>query len=321
MKKLLLSALFISCLFIGHAQTEVSLKINHKLGVEDFVLDAIGKNNLGHEFKASRLEYYVTRITIVHDGGSETMVPDEVVALVRPEDEISTVIELGSYDVTSIESVKFYIGVYAPLNNEDLTLFPDGHPLAPQSPSMHWGWATGYRFIAYEGFGGVGFSQNFQLHGLGNENYFEVASEVDVETVAGVMVMNINGNYAAGLNDIDLNAGTISHGTTGAAQKVLENWRDIVFGLYTVGIEEEATAPLNWSVYPNPSNGEFFVSFDNTAEITQINIVNPLGEIVQTRLINSANQIAVTVPSVGIYFVSIINKSGEVVATERIIIQ
>ncbi|MFT5823386.1 MAG: hypothetical protein ACI8ZM_004647 [Crocinitomix sp.] len=320
MKKLILGAFLLLFVASVNAQTEVELKINHKLGVEDFILDAVGTNDLGHEFKATRLEYYVTRITIVHDGGTETAVSDEVVALVRPEDEISTSIDLGSFDVTSIESVKFHIGVYEPINNDDPSLFDAVHPLAPKSPSMHWGWAAGYRFIAYEGFGGVDFSQNFQLHGLGNSNYFEVESDVWVETVGDVLVMSLNGDYAAGLNEIDLTAGTISHGTTGAAKKVLENWRDIVFGLYTVGVNEEI-AELNWSIYPNPSNGDIVVNFENTTEINQVNIINPLGEIVQTSLVNDSKQMELSIPDSGIYFVSVLNAKGETIATERLIIK
>jgi hypothetical protein len=303
-----------------NAQTDVELKINHKLGVEDFMLDAVGTNNLGHEFKATRLEYYLTRVTIVHDGGTETAVSDDVMALVRPEDEISTTIELGNFDVTSIESVKFHIGVYEPINNDDPTLWEADHPLAPKSPSMHWGWAAGYRFIAYEGFGGVDFSQNFQLHGLGNSNYFEVETDVWVETVGDALVMSVNGDYAAGLNDIDLTAGTISHGETGDARKVLQNWRDVVFGLYTVGIDEDVPQ-LNWSVYPNPSNGDIVVNFENTTEINQVNIINPLGEIVQTTLSNDNKQMELRIPDSGIYFVSVLNAKGETIATERLIIK
>lgn len=320
MKKIIRIAFLLLFAASANAQTDVSLKINHKLGLEDFMLDAVGTNNLGHEFKANRLEYYLTRVTIVHDGGVETAVSDDIMALVRPEDEISTTIVLGNFDVTTIESVKFHIGVYEPINNGDPTLFDAAHPLAPKSPSMHWGWAAGYRFIAYEGFGGVDFSQNFQLHGLGNVNYFEVQSDVWVETVGGVMVMSLNGDYAAGLNDIDLTAGTVSHGETGAAKKVLENWRDIVFGLYTVGIAEEVV-DFKWSVYPNPSNGDIVVNFENTTDINQLNIINPLGEIVQSTMLNQSNQLTVTLPESGVYFVIILNKKGETIATERIIIK
>ncbi|MCG8575021.1 MAG: T9SS type A sorting domain-containing protein [Flavobacteriales bacterium] len=319
MKKLVLSGLLAVCFVMGWAQTDVSLKINHKLGTEDFALDAVGTNNLGQEFKASRLEYYLTRVTIVHDGGTETAVPDEVVALVRPEDEISTTIDLGSFDVTSIEGVKFHIGVYEPINNEDPTLHPSGHPLALQSPSMHWGWTSGYRFIAYEGYAGDGFSQNFQLHGLGNENYFEVESDVEVETVDGALVMSLNGDYAAGLNDIEVASGVVAHGTFGDAKKVLENWRDVVFGLYTVGIDETGE-DFDWSVYPNPSQGDITVTIASVTAIDRVEVLNPLGERVM-ELSAIENQFTMTLPNSGVYFVSLLNTAGETVVTERVVIK
>ncbi len=319
MKKTLLILSLFAITFTGLSQSDVILKINHKLGVNDFMLDAVGVNNLGHEFKASRLEYYVTRITIVHDGGTETAVSDAVVALVRPEDEISTSIDLGNFDVTSIEGVKFHIGVYEPVNNGDPSLWEMEHPLAPKSPSMHWGWAAGYRFIAYEGFGGASFSQNFQLHGLGNENYFEVASDVMVEDVSGTLVMSLNGNYSAGLNNISLTSGTISHGATGEAKLALENWRDLVFGLYTVGLDETASA-LNWSVYPNPSNGTVQINVPNTATVKQLTIVNPLGEIVQVVNVMSS-AVELTLDAAGVYFVNAVDTTGETIATKRLIIK
>jgi len=320
MKKALLSILMLVGGFSLLAQTDVALKINHKLGTENFEYGAVATNNLGHEFKAIRLEYYLTKITIVHDGGTETAVPMDVVTLVQPGTELSTTIELGNFDVTDVESVKFYIGVYEPVNNADPSLFPEDHPLAPKSPSMHWGWAAGYRFIAYEGSGGVDFSQNFQMHGLGNENYFEVSSDVDAEMVDGSIVMSINGNYVEGLRGIDLTAGVISHGATGEAQQVLENWRDFVFGLYYVGIEEE-TNNLAWSVYPNPSNGEVTITFEETTAISQVNIVNPLGEIIDQIVVNTDTKLAVSIENAGIYFITVIDTNGETIATEKVIVE
>lgn len=319
MKNIVFTFLLLTFAFVGMAQSDVTLKINHKLGVDDFMLDAIGTNNLGQNFKATRLEYYLSRITIVHDGGTETAVPDEVIALVRPQDEVSTSIALGSFDVTSVESVKFHIGVYEPINNEDPTLQEADHPLAPKSPSMHWGWAAGYRFIAYEGAGGVDFSQNFQLHGLGNSNYFEVESDVWVDVDGDAITVSLNGNYSAGLKDIDLASGTISHGETGAAKKVLENWRDVVFGVYTVGIDEENK--LEWSVYPNPSNGTVFINLEKTAAIKQIKINNLLGETIQSVPVNSNNQLEVSLVAKGVYFVTALDEKGEAIATERLVVQ
>ncbi len=319
MKKIILSTLILVAAVAANAQMDVSLKINHKLGVEDFMLDAVGTNNFGHEFKPTRLEYYVTRITIVHDGGMETAVDDDVIALVRPEDEISTTIDLGNFDVTDVEAVRFHIGVYEPINNADPALYDEAHPLAPKYPSMHWGWAAGYRFVAYHGSAGEGFSQNFQLHALGNDNYFEVTSAVWAETDGDNMTISLNGNYAAGLNGIDLAAGPVSHGETGDAKKVLENWRDLVFGVYTVGIDAEKQA-FDWSVYPNPSNGDVFVNIGNTEIVNQIHILNPLGEVVQTVLVNNT-QVAINIGSAGVYFVTLLNTNGETIASQRVVIK
>ena len=320
MKKIILSSIlsiFVMSLF---GQTNVALKINHKLGVNDFGLGAVGSNNLGQEFKATRLEYYVTRITVVHDGGIETEISDDVVALVRPEDEISTTIQLGSLDVETITSVKFHIGVYEPINNGDPTLFDVVHPLSPKSPSMHWGWAAGYRFIAYEGTGGEEFSQNFQLHGLGNDNYFEVESPVDVETVDDDLVMNVNGDYAAGLDNIDLTAGIISHGDYGPAKTVLENWRDLVFGLYYVGIDD-INNDVNLKIFPNPTNKDIMVKFEGIDNVDHIDLYNPLGELIQQNVVTGNNQLAISILDSGIYFVSLYGADGAKLATRSVIVK
>ncbi len=319
MKRILLSllTLFAAASF---AQTDVTLRINHKLGIADFAYDQVAQNNLGQDFKATRLEYYLSQVTIVHDGGVETAVPLDTVALVQPGTEIATSIPLGSYTVTSIESVKFYIGIQEPTNNEDPSLYSVDHPLGPKSPSMHWGWTAGYRFVAYEGFGGSGFSQNFQLHGLGNENYFEVDADVDVIDESGVLVMNLNADYTRGVEDIDLNSGTISHGSTGEAKQTLQNWRDFVFGNYTLGLEKESLS-VSWSVYPNPSTGLVTLKLEANATAAIVQVSNVLGEIVQTINLADALTQEVELNQTGIFMFTILDQSGIAIETKRVVIK
>ena len=64
----------------------------------------------------------------------------------------------NNYNIGEIElldddliSLNFNIGVEYNLNHADPSLQDSSHPLAPQFPSMHWGWAAGYRFAALEG--------------------------------------------------------------------------------------------------------------------------------------------------------------------------
>lgn len=316
MKKIaLLGIVFMSAL--SWAQTNVTLKINHLLGTETFAIGAEATNNLDQAFKTSRLEYYISKFTIVHDGGTITDVPLEVIELVKPGEESSTSIELGSFDVTDVESIRFHIGVYEPVNNDDPTLWPEDHPLAPQSPSMHWGWTAGYRFLAYEGESGTGFSQIFQLHGLGNDNYFKTETDVEVETIDGGLVLNVDADYTEGLRDIDISGGTISHGEIGNAKKALENFRDYVFGSNVASLPTETT--LNWNVYPNPSTtGQVTVQFNQPEEFT-LKISNALGQTIEQIAVNGKSSIDLNLPEAGIYMVSVL-KEEKVIATNRLVV-
>ncbi|NOQ76175.1 MAG: T9SS type A sorting domain-containing protein [Crocinitomix sp.] len=320
MKKIILLGLVLLTGAFANAQTDVSLKINHKLGFDDFTLGAVGTNNLGYDFKATRLQYYLSQVTIIHDGGTETAVPLEVLALVEPQEEISTTIELGSFDVITIESVRFYIGVQEPENNADPTLWPEDHPLAPKSPEMQWGWAAGYRFVAYEGESGSGFDSFFGVHALGNDNYFEVATNVEVEAVGEALVMNVMGDYSQGLNDLILNTDILSHGATGAALQVLENWRDDVFGIFYSGLPPAYEAPI-WNVYPNPSTEKVTVTFAKIMEVDHITITNLLGEIVQTVQVTSDAKIELTIQDAGIYFINAMSIDDQLFVSEKLVIE
>jgi len=123
----------------SNAQVNTELRIYHMLGSQAFQMSTTAQNDLGHDFQVERLQYYVSNFSVVHDGGTETAVNVDTIALMNAADGIFSTIELGSLNITSVESVKFYIGVPQPTNNADPSLYGPDHPLAPQSPSMHWG--------------------------------------------------------------------------------------------------------------------------------------------------------------------------------------
>ena len=301
------------------AQTDVSLQIHHKLATEPFMLGATAENNLGDAFQATRLEYYISQFSIIHDGGIVTDVPLEILDLVNPGAETETIIPFGNFDVTEVESIRFYIGVQTPENNEDPTLWPEDHPLAPKSPSMHWGWAAGYRFIAYEGLSGDGFSQIFQMHGLGNDNYFRTQVDVETETVDGVLMLNITGDYTEGLRDIELSGGVISHGEAGAAKQVLENWRDYVFGNNVASIN--SSDKIEFKVFPNPASNEtVHIQFDNTDEVERIEILNQLGQVVLTENVLQST-LDLNIPEAGVYFVNVYGKDNAFLAKTKLVVQ
>ena len=53
-------------------QSQVLFNIHHKLASEQFELEKIADNNINTPFKLTRLEYYISEISLIHDGGQET---------------------------------------------------------------------------------------------------------------------------------------------------------------------------------------------------------------------------------------------------------
>ena len=273
MKKGLLSLISSVAVLLTNAQTDVYLQIHHMLGDAPFAYEATASTNLSEDFQVTRLEYYLSEITLIHDGGQETTIPD-LWLLVDAGETVNAF--LGSHDITTLESVRFGVGVDQEHNHLDPSAYPGDHPLAPQLPSMHWGWASGYRFVAMEGWAGEGFAQNFQIHALGDINYRTTEIATSGAILDGSLVVAIEGDYAQAIRDISVAAGVISHGETEQSAELLWNFHDFVFK------EGEASVVS---------------SLDNPGAASIVVAPNPAGSIVQIRIpgqMTSGNNIALT---------------------------
>lgn len=305
----------------SNAQINTELRIYHMLGTQAFQMSTTAQNNLGHDFQVERLQYYVSNFSVVHDGGMETIISSDTVALMNAADGSYSTIELGNLSITNVEEVRFHIGVPQPTNNADPSLYGPDHPLAPQSPSMHWGWASGYRFLAYEGAGGMNFSQAFQMHGLGNNNYFQTTVVATGQIIGGNLVIALDGDYVRGVENINVSNGVIAHGVDQEDLTALENFRDFVFSSSTQDLtaSQQELEAANWTVYPNPSNGKVNINVDSEVAFDNIRITNALGQevlsIANSELLNS-----VELKESGVYFVSLVN-DGVSLSTLRIINQ
>ncbi len=316
--KTLLSLLFFHLLMTSvSAQTPVRLVMHHHLGTNDFALATAASNNLGNAFNVSVLKYYVTKFTIVHNGGQLMTVPDDVVALVTV-DGASTTIDLGSFSVTNIEGIRFHIGVHTPVNHEDPSLLPGNHPLAPQSPSMHWGWASGYRFVLLEGMAGASLNQGLELHGLGDANYFETAVLAQSVTENGGESIHIDADYEKALQDINVSGGLVVHGELAEAATMIANFRDHVYTA-TIGAGlGETTTEGGMSIYPNPSHGSFTVAFTGVEGKLVINDVS--GKIVHTEaILFGTTAKSLTLQEEGVYFITLHTAQGT--TTQQLVIK
>lgn len=76
---------------------------------------------------------------------------------------------------------------------------------------------------------------------------------------------------------------------------------------------------LNYSIYPNPSNGTFYIS--NTENIKRFQVINAFGQELFTKEMNHASTITVSIEEPrGVYFVKITSKDGRT-ETRKIIIR
>lgn len=319
MKNLLLIA--ISLLMIStnsFSQTNIQISINHKLGLEDFGVQKSSKNNLGHDFEVTRMEYYISEISIIHDGGTETLF-DEFWALM--DAERPTKIDLPESDIVTVEKLKFHIGVDPEHNHLDPASYPMFHPLAPTNPSMHWGWDPGYRFVAFEGNGGSNLDQVFELHGLGDDNYFLTEIELNETAIDNQIILNIDADYSRALENIEMNSGVIVHGEVLQAKQCLENFRDFVFSPAS-----ETSAIVDFSevskfaVFPNPSSGNATITIEAIRNLSyQVSITDILGK--QVRFfddVKSNSTIDFQLGNSGFYLINLI-KEGHPIITKILI--
>lgn len=275
------------------------------------------KNNLDDAFEFTRLEYYISEIKLTYDGGQDTTLGDLYI-LVRADQPVNEL--LGSFSFNNLESVSFGIGVDSAKNHLDPALYASTHPLAFQMPSMHWGWAAGYRFVVLEGNSGPSMNEGWQLHGFGDKNY-----DYAQVTTAGTMIGNdlviaLDANYEKSLNDISVNSTLQYHGEDFQVPVVLSNFQTEVFteGSATLGVKKiEAT---DFSISPNPSTGRVNMMFGTEHKSAIIIVSDVTGRKVLEQEVNISGSNEIIIQHSGIYMVSLL-ENGRVVNTQKLIVK
>ena len=278
MKKLILG-LFVIIGFGLQAQTDVYFNINHLLGSTPFAFNTTATNNINQDFQVTRLQYYIAEIKLIHDGGTETVIPDFWILV---DASSSTNQLLGNFNITNLESIEFGIGVEGAYNHLDPASYPVAHPLGPKSPSMHWGWSAGYRFLAMEGKSGTNMNLTYEIHALGDTNYDHVSLTTTGVNTGAEININIDANYEMALKGISVSSGPISHGETGISATALVNFNTDVFAIGTgtpTGIHDNLNASM-FSIYPNPSKGTINIDTDNNvAGEIEVAVLDVRGQI------------------------------------------
>lgn len=320
MKHIILTSIAAAIALLSSAQTNVNIEINHMLNGNSMLSTQIGTNNLEEDFEVRRLDYYLSQFSLTYDGG-QTMEFENLYALV--DGLVSTTINLGEIDASNIETLTFYIGVDQANNHEDPAGWPNDHPLAPQNPSMHWGWAAGYRFVALEGTD-IATDQDFELHGLEDENYFSVTLPVNVSLSSDEITLMVSAHCEEIVNDVELALAPLAHGGYGMALRALENMADYVFEYQgtSVGVSE-AFPDVSFNVYPNPTtNGMAQIIVDGmNNERIDVQVFDILGKSVfEASGISNGKNTELNLTRAGMYIVRI-STNGMTIATQKLVVQ
>lgn len=306
---LIIAALLIH---ISALSGEIGIVINGMMNGSPFVMDQpVPMDNGRYYFSPRMLRFYVAEISFVHDGGKRTKA-DNVYLLVDAKDAPRYVV--GNYDVTRIDSLEIHIGVDRFSNHNDPTIYPPEHPLALKDPTMHWGWAAGYRFIALEGSAGstaATAKADVQVHSVGDTLYRRIVLPVtSTVTSSGVDVV-LNAEYSALLKDLDVSQGLIFHGYGPETETLTENMTTRVFTAATPSSVDEDVLSLSTSVHPNPASDVLTVTVSEaTANVTLVDVIGRI--MITSELTGGPSAISVATLPVGSYTIVIDAGNGRI---------
>jgi len=216
-------------------ENQVSFTIHGRIGDAPFVINSMYRTLADDLYlKPTSLRYYLSQISITHDGGKVTPIPSLYILV---DHSAPTSYQLGTLPITSVESITFHIGVDSARNHLDPATYAPYHPLSPQDPSMHWGWTSGYKFMAYNlltGADTAAMKYVTEIHGLGDANYYRITVDVPVDARNGKVSIDVIANLAELLRGINVSKSLFEHSDEGPAKLMLENAAQRVFSAATI---------------------------------------------------------------------------------------
>ena len=285
-----LSTFFLLCTLLvtsASAQTNnhVVFSFTHKVGS-----DTLGKGNFniwnGKLLTITRAQFYISKIEIRQPGGGATPLTDQYLLVDAETAQVEY--DLGEWPVDAAEGVKMGIGVDADHNHLDPTAYPADHPLAPKNPSMHWGWAAGYTFMAIEGEvdnNNDGTPETvFQFHSINDDLYKTIELSGTAAAENGTLHLHFDLDYVKLFVDIPLILEFINHGSGPLNVQMMNNAAGE--GFITLASVSAAPEVLlnsgNISAAPNPAAGETLIRCDIPAAATlDLVLTNSLGQPVR----------------------------------------
>lgn len=299
---------------LAYAQQDVYLNINHALGNLHFSFGQMASNDMNHDFKVTRLQYYISEIKLTYDGGQDTLINDLWVLVDAAN---TTNVLLGNFTFTTLESVSFGVGVNQAVNHADPSSYSPSHPLAPKSPSMHWGWTAGYRFVALEGFSGSNLTDVFQIHALDDQNYFQQTITTAGSVQGQDLIVDLDANYEMALKGINVNSAPVNHGSSGEAAAVLVNFKNDVFSEASGNISLTESSLNQITIYPTVLSTGERINIEDSEHKIETMIISDMSGRRAFSVENIDGQSSIIDLKPGIYLISFYAK-GQLLSAKKI---
>lgn len=301
------------------SQKSVVLNLSHYYNEEPFELDQEVILEDSIKCKISRLEYYLN-INSLHSNNGDSVAFSgifynaEGAAITYPGKQILVDTErqhyeIGMHTISDLKSMVFHVGVPPELNHQDPTIWDSNHPLAPQNPSMHWGWSSGYRFIALEGMvdedSDSVYETVLQYHGVGDVLYHPINQTINVIETANEITIHLDVNYENLLADINASSGGVFHGQQDQVIGLVNNFSTNVFSNTT---NLNLTSPsIIESIAPNPFSNAVQIELKKPSKIKIFTIQGRL--VIETKLEGGMNTINTDMLPKGVYIFKLENDS------------
>lgn len=271
------------------AQTPFKVYFTPKVDNVHFELNQVLTDDSGKKMNIGHFNYYISHVHLIHDGGQDLDLGDTVF-LVKHSDYI---LDLGLLNISQLEKIKFGIGVPQELSHLDISQYPENHPLSYQSPSMQWGWAAGYMHMIVGG--NADSNQDelpdayFELHNLGDQNYYEIELDITAMEEGGHKSMYIDCNLDAWLGTTDLAANGVKHGETGVNFTVMKNiiLRPVFTASANTGLLE-MYAKTGEAIFFKNANGNF-LKWSEMNDLQAIHLLDLNGKLVHQKEINASS--------------------------------
>lgn len=277
--------LILSCFvfLFGHSQNLYNLHLVPKVqGSQLFMNEQVTVNGIKVNF--DHFNYYLSNLHVFYDGNQDLDLSDTVF-LIKSDD---FVLNLGDLAIQNVEKISFGVGVQYELNHLDISMYNESHPLSFQTPSMHWGWASGYMHMVIGGTADSNLDEipdaYFELHNLGDNNYYIIEVVInEVNTSGNQKDIFIDCNVDAWLTLIDLGINGIKHGENGVNYKVMKN----------ITVEQVFTNPLlttivektnfEGEIFSSISYSGFELNWKNFSNLENIELIDINGKIITSK--------------------------------------